>query len=145
MTITFNCRRQEESTIQISRLLLSMRCMYIHSVCSQHSFGLPLRMNGMHRTHFNPACLDLLSLVIWSHVFRLSLTWNFMVKIMSNHSNSKINMATFIKKIIIIQRICVEIICNLFYERTTLLLFGDSFQYRFQITHTEHSSNKSLR
>ena len=33
-------------------------------VCSQHSFGLPLRMNGMHRTQFDHARLDLLSLVI---------------------------------------------------------------------------------
>ena len=29
-------------------------------VCSQHSFGLPLRMNGMHRTQFDHACFDLL-------------------------------------------------------------------------------------
>ena len=27
-------------------------------VCSQHSFGLPLRMNGMHRTLFDHACFD---------------------------------------------------------------------------------------
>ena len=33
-------------------------------VCSQHSFGLPLRMYGMHRTHFDHARLDVLSLVI---------------------------------------------------------------------------------
>ena len=45
-------------------------------VCSQHSFGLPLRMNGMHRTQFDHARLDLLSLVIWSRVFWLSVTWN---------------------------------------------------------------------
>ena len=38
-------------------------------VCSQHLSGLPLRMNGMHRTLFNPTPLDLLSLVIWSHMF----------------------------------------------------------------------------
>ena len=31
-------------------------------VCNQHSFGLLLRMNGMHRTHFDHARLDLLSL-----------------------------------------------------------------------------------
>ena len=30
-------------------------------VCSQLSFGLPLRMNGMHRTQFDHACFDLLS------------------------------------------------------------------------------------
>ena len=33
-------------------------------VCSQHSFGLPLRMNGMHRMQFDHARLDLLPLVI---------------------------------------------------------------------------------
>ena len=33
-------------------------------VCSQHWFGLPLRMYGMHRTHFDHARLDPLSLVI---------------------------------------------------------------------------------
>ena len=33
-------------------------------VCSQHSFRLPLRIYGMHRTHFDHARLDLLSLVI---------------------------------------------------------------------------------
>ena len=32
-------------------------------VCSQHSFGLPRRMCGMHRMHFDHARLDLLSLV----------------------------------------------------------------------------------
>ena len=31
---------------------------------SQHSFGLPLRMNGMHRMQFDHARLDLLSLEI---------------------------------------------------------------------------------
>ena len=36
-------------------------------VCSQHSFGL--RMNGMHRTQFDHALLDLLSLKIWSREF----------------------------------------------------------------------------
>ena len=52
------------------RLLLPMRCMH---VCSKHSFGLPLRMYKMHRTH---ARLDFLSLVIWSRVFWPSVTWN---------------------------------------------------------------------
>ena len=33
-------------------------------VYSLQSFGLPLRMNGMHITHFDHARLDLLSLVI---------------------------------------------------------------------------------
>ena len=44
-------------------------------VCSQLSFGLPLRMYGMQRTHFDHARLDLLPL-IWSRVFRLSVKWN---------------------------------------------------------------------
>ena len=38
-------------------------------VYSQHSFGLPLRMNGMYRTQFDHVRLDFLSLVIWSRVF----------------------------------------------------------------------------
>ena len=38
-------------------------------VRSQHSFGLPLRMNGMHRMQFDYMRLDLLSLEIWSHKF----------------------------------------------------------------------------
>ena len=33
-------------------------------VCYQHSFGFPLRMNGMHRTQFDHARFDLLPLVI---------------------------------------------------------------------------------
>ena len=33
-------------------------------VCSQHSFGLPLRMNGMYRTQFDHEHLDLVALVI---------------------------------------------------------------------------------
>ena len=37
---------------------------YASYVCSQHSFGLPVRMYGMHRTHFDHARLDVLSLVI---------------------------------------------------------------------------------
>ena len=28
-------------------------------VCSQHSFGLPLRMYGIYRTHFDHACFDI--------------------------------------------------------------------------------------
>ena len=47
-------------------------------VCSQHSFGLPLRMYGMYRTHFDHARLDLLPLVIRSRVFWPSLTWNLL-------------------------------------------------------------------
>ena len=38
-------------------------------VCRQLSFGLPLRMNGMHRTQFDHVRLDLLSLVILPRVF----------------------------------------------------------------------------
>ena len=45
-------------------------------LCCQHSFGLPLKMYGMHKTHFDHACLDLLSLVFWSCVFWLSVMWN---------------------------------------------------------------------
>ena len=45
-------------------------------VCSQHSFGLPLRTNGMHRTQFDHARFDILLLVIWSRVFWPSVTRN---------------------------------------------------------------------
>ena len=38
-------------------------------VCSQHSFGLPQRMIGMHRTQFDHELLDFLPLVILSRVF----------------------------------------------------------------------------
>ena len=41
---------------------------HVLHVRSQHSFGLPLRMNGMHKTQFDLAHLDLLSLVICSRV-----------------------------------------------------------------------------
>ena len=37
---------------------------HVWHVYSQHSFGLPVRMNGMHRAQFDHARLDLLSLVI---------------------------------------------------------------------------------
>ena len=67
------CGRQEEPSILISRLLLRTHRMY---VCSQLSFGLPLRMNGMHRTQFNHVRLDLLSLVSLSLVFWPSVKWN---------------------------------------------------------------------
>ena len=33
-------------------------------VCGQHSFRLPLRMNGMHKTQFDHTCFDLLPCVI---------------------------------------------------------------------------------
>ena len=49
-------------------------------VCSQQWFGLPLRMNVMHRTQYDQARLDLLSLVIWLRVLWLSLTWNLVRK-----------------------------------------------------------------
>ena len=44
-------------------------------VCSQHSFGLPLRMYGMHRTHFDHGRLDFLPL-LWSRVFWPSVKRN---------------------------------------------------------------------
>ena len=44
--------------------------------CSQRSFGIPLRMNVLHRTQFNHARLDLLLLVIWPRLFWPSVTWN---------------------------------------------------------------------
>ena len=40
------------------------------------SFGLPQRMNGMHRTQFDHSSLELLSFVFWSPVFWPSITWN---------------------------------------------------------------------
>ena len=43
-------------------------------LCSQHSFGLQLIMNGMQITQFDHTLLDPLSLVIWSRVFWLSIT-----------------------------------------------------------------------
>ena len=55
---------------------LQVVIMHASHVCSQYSFGLPLRiMNGMHSTWFDHSHLDLLSLVIWSHVFWPSITW----------------------------------------------------------------------
>ena len=36
---------------------------HVSHVCGQDSFGLPLRMYGMQRTHFDHAPLDFLSLV----------------------------------------------------------------------------------
>ena len=56
---------KEEPAILISRLLLCTHRMYVVSF----RFGLPLRMNGMHRTQFHHLRLDLLSLVILSRVF----------------------------------------------------------------------------
>ena len=50
---------------------------HVSHVCGQHSFGLPLRMYGMHRTHFDHAPLDFLSPVNWSRLLWPSVTWNF--------------------------------------------------------------------
>ena len=36
---------------------------HVWQVCNKHSFGLPLKMYGMHRTQFDHAHLDLLSFV----------------------------------------------------------------------------------
>ena len=52
----YSCGQQEDPAI--SGLLLCMCHMY---VCSQHSFGLALRMYGMHRMQFDHRCFDLLS------------------------------------------------------------------------------------
>ena len=51
---------------------------HVWHVCSQHSFGHPLRMYEMHRTQFDHAHLDLLSVVTWSRVFWSSVTWNLL-------------------------------------------------------------------
>ena len=34
------------------------------NLCSQHSFGFQVRMNGMHKTHFDYVRIDLLPLVL---------------------------------------------------------------------------------
>ena len=68
--IKINCRLQEEPAILFSKLLLRT---YVNR---QRSLGLPLRMNGMHRTQFDHACLDLPPFIIWSRVFWLSVMWN---------------------------------------------------------------------
>ena len=49
---------------------LQVVIMHASLVCSQH-LGLPLKMFEMHRTHFDHACLDLLSPVIWSRVLTI--------------------------------------------------------------------------
>ena len=86
---------------------LQVAITHVLHVCSQHSFGLalnlvprvfglsdqkarrlwvrdwrPLRMNGMHRTQFDHAPLDLLSLVVSSRVFwlRKAQRWSKSVK-----------------------------------------------------------------
>ena len=57
---------------------LQIAIMHARLVCSQRSFGIPLRMNGKQR-------LDLLTLEIWSRAFWLPITWNL-------HSCSKIDL-----------------------------------------------------
>ena len=44
--------------------------------CSHHSFRLPLRMNGMHRTQSDQTRFYLLLFVTWSLVFWPSMIWN---------------------------------------------------------------------
>ena len=56
--------------------------MHALHVWSQHLFGLPVRMYGMHRTQFDDSRCNLLLLVIWSRKFDHapfwpSVTWNF--------------------------------------------------------------------
>ena len=56
--------------------------MHALHVWSQHLFGLPVRMYGMHRTQFDDSRCNLLLLVIWSRKFDYapfwpSVTWNF--------------------------------------------------------------------
>ena len=63
-TLYYYYRRQEEPAILISGLLLRMRMYVVTRAFSEHSFGLPLRMNGMHITQFDHALMNLLSLVI---------------------------------------------------------------------------------
>ena len=52
---------------------LQVFIMYASHVCSQHSFGLPLRMYGnMHRTHFDHA-----------HFFVPSITRNLTMRVLT--------------------------------------------------------------
>ena len=55
---------------------LQVVIMNAFHVYSQHLFAFPQRMNGIYITQFDQACLDLLSLVIWSCMFWPSVTWN---------------------------------------------------------------------
>ena len=43
-------------------LSLQVDITHASHVCDQHLFGLPLRMNGMHKTQFDLARFDLLPL-----------------------------------------------------------------------------------
>ena len=51
-------------TIEAHNPNLQVFIMDASHVCSQLVFGLPQRLNGVHRTQFGLASLDLLSLVI---------------------------------------------------------------------------------
>ena len=55
---------------------LQVFIMHVSHICSQYSCGLPLRINGMHITHFGRTHFDLWSLVIWSCMFWPSVMWN---------------------------------------------------------------------
>ena len=69
LTLTCLDIRQWARKWKVSNPNLQVVIMHESHVCSKHLFGLPLRMYGMHRTHFDRARLDFLSLVIWSCVF----------------------------------------------------------------------------
>ena len=65
--VSYYYGRQAEPAIQISRLLLRMRRMYVASI----------RLDFHEEwTQFDHARLDFPSLVIWSRVFWPSVTWN---------------------------------------------------------------------
>ena len=72
MRVFFVVAGDKRSPQSWSRLLLRTHHVYVVSF----RFELPLRMNGMHRTHFDHLRLDLQSLVILSRVFWPSVTWN---------------------------------------------------------------------
>ena len=59
-----NFAKQLQATRGAHNPNLQVVITHVSHVCSQHSFGLPLRMYGMHRTHFNHTRLDFLSLVV---------------------------------------------------------------------------------
>ena len=67
---------QLRATRRVRNPNLQVIITHASHVWSQNSFGLPLRMYGMNRTHFDNARLDILSLVIWLRVFWASVTWN---------------------------------------------------------------------
>ena len=79
------CKRQDfTETIIITVFAGNLQVVIMHAshVCSKHLFGLPLRMNCMHRTQFDHAHLDFLSLIIWSHVF-----WQLSCKTSAKHND----------------------------------------------------------